>query len=180
MACPATSTGSAPKPARRDARARAAVAFALLVAAGAAAAAEPELLPAEQAFRFSARALDDRTLEARFTVADGYYLYRDKLAFVVEPAAAGVAAPALPPGKVKDDPFFGQVETYRGEVVAKLPLAKGAPGQSLVLVADSQGCADIGVCYPVNRQKVTLVLPGPGKGPGPVVEAHPRKKNWFK
>lgn len=155
-------------------------AAACVAAAATAFAADPELLPAEQAFRFSARALDDRTLEARFAVADGYYLYRDKLKFAVEPETAGVAAPALPPGKVKDDAFFGQVETYRGEVVARLPLAKGAPGQSIVLVADSQGCADIGVCYPVNRQKVALVLPAAGKGPGPVVEAHPRKKSWFK
>ncbi len=168
-----------PKPARRDGWQRAAAALAL-AAAAAVSAAEPELLPAEQAFRLSARALDDRTLEARFAVADGYYLYRDKLKFAVEPEAAGVAPPTLPPGKVKDDAFFGQVETYRGEVVAKLPLARGAPGQSLVLVAESQGCADIGVCYPVNRQKVTLVLPAAGRGPGPIVEAHPRKKTWFR
>ncbi len=179
MAFFATSTGSAPKPARRDGWPRFAAALAC-AAVAAAVAAEPELLPAEQAFRLSARALDDRTLEARFEVADGYYLYRDKLRFAVEPEAAGVTTPVLPPGKVKDDLFFGQVETYRGEVVAKLPLAKGSPGQSLVLVADSQGCADVGVCYPVNRQKVTLVLPAAGKGPGPVVEANPRKKAWFR
>ena len=139
----------------------------------------PSCLPPEQAFRFSARALDDRTLEARFAVADGYYLYREKLKFAVEPEIAGLAVPPLPPGKMKDDQFFGKVETYRGEVVVKLPLPAAAAGNSLVLVADSQGCADLGVCYPVNRQRVTLVLPMPGKGPGAIVEAHPRKKRWF-
>ena len=30
--------------------------------------------------------------------------------------------PELPPGKIKDDQFFGKVETYRGDVVVKLPL----------------------------------------------------------
>lgn len=153
-------------------------ACALALAAGASAA-DPELLPPEQAFRFSARALDDRTLEARFAVADGYYLYREKLKFAVEPEIAGLAVPPLPPGKMKDDQFFGKVETYRGEVVVKLPLPAPAAGNSVVLVADSQGCADLGVCYPVNRQRVTLVLPMPGKGPGAIVEAHPRKKRWF-
>jgi hypothetical protein len=64
-------------------------------------------------------------------------------------------------------------------VVVKLPLPAAAAGQSLVLAADSQGCADLGVCYPVNRQKVTLMLPMPGKGPGAIVEANPRKKSWF-
>jgi len=160
------------------ARALLGVGLAMVLAAGAVAA-DPELLPPEQAFRFSARALNDRTLEARFAVADGYYLYREKLRFAVEPEIAGLAIPQLPPGKVKEDQFFGKVETYRGDLVVKLPLPKPAGGQSLVLTADSQGCADLGVCYPVNRQKVTLVVPAAGKGPGAVVEAHPRKKSWF-
>ena len=33
---------------------------------------EPTLLPPEEAFRFSARALDARSIEARFDIADGY------------------------------------------------------------------------------------------------------------
>ena len=165
---------------RADTRARLfAIASLLLILAGGATAAEPQLLPPEQAFRFSARALDDRTLEARFAVADGYYLYRDKLKFAVTPATSDLAPAVLPAGNVKDDQFFGTVETYRGEVVVKLALGRGTAGQSLVLVADSQGCADLGVCYPPNQQKVTLVLPATGKGPSVIVEAHPRKKSWF-
>jgi thiol:disulfide interchange protein DsbD len=177
MAFLATSTGSTPK--RRRADVRALVAAGILLAAASAFGADPKLLPPEQAFRFSARALDDRTVEARFAVEGGYYLYRDKLKFAAEPTVVALAPPDLPPGKVKEDPFFGRVETYRGDVVVKLPLANAAAGQSIVLVADSQGCADQGVCYPVNRQQVTLVVPAAGKGPGPVVEAHPRKKSWF-
>jgi len=154
----------------------AAVAFAL--AAGVARA-DPKLLPPEQAFHFSARALDERTVEARFAVTDGYYLYRDKMAFFLDPKVVEIGQVALPPGKVKEDPFFGTVETYRGDIVVRLPLAESAAGRSLVLVADSQGCADAGVCYPAYRQKVTLAVPAAGKGPGPVVEAFPRKKSWF-
>jgi len=156
----------------------AAVVAALLVAGGVRAA-DPKLLPPEQAFRFSARALDARTLEARFTVADGYYLYRDKLKFAIAPEAVVLAAQDLPPGKPKEDPFFGKVETYRGVLVVKLPLDNAAAGQSIALSADSQGCADAGVCYPPTRQKITLMLPAPGKGPGAVVEATPAKKFWF-
>lgn len=140
--------------------------------------ADPKLLPPQEAFRFSARALDPRTLEARFSVTDGYYLYRDKMKFALDPGMEEIAVP-LPPGKVKEDPFFGKVETYRGEVVVRLPLPEGTAGKPVVLVADSQGCADAGVCYPATRQKLTLTLPEAGKGPGPVVEATPRKKNWF-
>lgn len=144
-----------------------------------AAAADPKLLPPEEAFRFSARALDERTIEARFAVADGYYLYRDKMRFAVAPDAAGLASPQLPAGKSKEDPFFGKVETYRGAVVVKLAIAGGAPGQAVVLAADSQGCADQGVCYPPTVQKVTLVLPAAGMGPGPLVDANPPKQRWF-
>ena len=90
--------------------------------------ADPKLLPPEQAFRFSARLLDDRTIEARFAVEDGYYLYRDKLKFAVEPDAIALPAPDLPAGKVKDDQFFGRVETYRGDVVVTLPLAHACRG----------------------------------------------------
>ena len=46
-----------------------------------------ELLPPHEAFALSARALDAQTLEARFNVADGYYLYRDKLKFNVDAPA---------------------------------------------------------------------------------------------
>lgn len=150
-----------------------------LVAPAAAAAKEPDLLPPEQAFRYSARALDAGTLEARFNVADGYYLYREKFRFGVEPAGASLGAPSFPAGQMKDDEFFGRVETYRGLLVVRIPLKDSAPGQSVVLRADSQGCADLGVCYPPQSQRITLVLPAAGAGPGKVIEAAPEKKSWF-
>jgi thiol:disulfide interchange protein DsbD len=136
----------------------------------------PKLLPPEQAFRLSARALDANTIEARFDVADGYYLYRDKLHFTTSPVAAGQAV--LPPGKPKHDAFFGDVETYRGEVVVRVPLVRTAAGQTVTLNASSQGCADAGVCYPPNPQQLTLHVPASGEKPGAFVE--PGRKGWFK
>ena len=132
------------------------VGLVLALVAGAAFAQEPKLLPPGEAFRFSARALDERTLEARFNVADGYYMYRDRFTFGIDPAAAGPAAPQFPPGKMKDDEFFGRVEIYRGLAVVKLPLPQAAPGASVTLTAESQGCADVGVCYPPQSQQITL------------------------
>ncbi len=149
---------------------------ALLLGSGAASPQEPKLLPNERAFAFSARGIDERTVEARFVIADGYYLYRDRLRFSAEPGPLGPAA--LPPGKVKEDEFFGKVETYRNQVVVKLPLAAAAPGRPVTVLAESQGCADLGVCYPPQVQKVTLTLPAVGGRPGASVEASP-KKSWF-
>ena len=136
---------------------------------------QPKLLPPERAFRLSARALDASTIEARFDIADGYYLYRDKMHFTTDPVAAAQAA--LPPGKPKHDAFFGDVETYRGAVVVRLPLTKAVAGETIMLHADSQGCADVGVCYPPNPQQLSLVVPRTGK-PGAFVEAAPR--GWLK
>ena len=142
-------------------------------------AAEPKLLPPEQAFHFSARALDAGTLEARFDVADGYYLYRDKLQFMLEKSPPSLGSAMLPTAQRKHDQFFGDVEIYRGAVTIKLPISGSAPREALVLVADSQGCADVGVCYPPTRQQVRLVVPAPGSGAGPRVDAAPPRKGLF-
>jgi thiol:disulfide interchange protein DsbD len=150
-------------------------AFCLAVAASAAAQVNP--LPPDKAFRFSAKLVDAQTIEARFLIADGYYLYRDKVHFAVEPSSAGLSVPPLPSGKVKEDQFFGRVETYRGDVVVKLALKDAKPGQHVVIAAESQGCADIGLCYPPTVQRITLALPE-----GSVVPAAPSgsaKKPWF-
>jgi thioredoxin:protein disulfide reductase len=183
MDCAPTSNGSPLKPSRPDFAWHRRTVLALIAATcldpGLLAAADAPLLPPEQAFRFSARALDDRLLEMRFTIADGYYLYRDKVKFTAPSGGPELGAVDLPPGKVKHDQFFGNVETYRGTVVVKMPMTGAVAGQSIDVAAESQGCADVGVCYPPTRQKLTLAVPATGKGPGVSVDATPPKKNWF-
>jgi thiol:disulfide interchange protein DsbD len=139
---------------------------------------QPRLLEPERAFAFSVQAIDESTVEARFAIANGYYLYRDKLKFSVEPVALA-GPPALPPGKLKHDEFFGNVETYRGTIAVRLPLQGAQPGGSVIINAESQGCADAGVCYPPQLQKVTVALPARGGRPGEPVYATPPKKSWF-
>jgi len=52
------------------------------------------------------------------------------------------------------------------------------PGQKIVVQAESQGCADLGICYPPNIQRVIVALPAAGSAPTPFDEAP--KKQWFK
>jgi thiol:disulfide interchange protein len=40
------------------------------------------------------------------------------------------------------------------------------PGQLIVIAAESQGCADIGICYPPTVQRATLALPEGSLVPG--------------
>ena len=131
----------------------------LLAIACGARAAEPELLEPDKAFRFAARLTDARSIEVRYQIAPGYYMYRDKFQFTLAPAGAKVGAPQLPPGKKHRDEFFGEVETYRGSLTIVLPFELADAGvPALQLTAISQGCADVGVCYVPHEQKAELRL----------------------
>jgi thiol:disulfide interchange protein DsbD len=132
--------------------------FAAAAAHGALPGASPDLLEPDQAFRFSARALGAEAIEVRYQVAPGYYLYREKFEFAVTPPSVELGAPELPPGVRKKDEFFGEVETYRGELRIRLPVRNGSPGDTVTLNATSQGCADVGVCYVPHEQKARVVL----------------------
>jgi thiol:disulfide interchange protein DsbD len=110
--------------------------------------AEEELLDPEIAFRFSARLISRDTLEVQYRIADGYYMYRDRFRFSVQPESIGLGEPQFPPGQLHEDDFFGASEVYRDEVTIRLPLEPALQSrQGIRLVAISQGCADAGVCY---------------------------------
>ena len=120
-----------------------------------------EFLPPEQAFRFSARALDARTVEVAFEVVDGYYMYREQFSFAADDAGVRLAPARIPPGKVKFDETFGkELETHRGRVVIAVPVA-AAPA-SFTLTVTSQGCADAGLCYPPMETAARVQLTGFG------------------
>ncbi len=123
---------------------------------------QEELLPPEQAFAFSAEVHDAGTIVARWRIAEGYYLYGNKFGFVI-PGGDGIAVgePQLPPGKMKDDEFFGETEVYYRSVEIRLPLQRPPSGQlEIALRADFQGCSEIhGVCYPPMSRTVQLLLP---------------------
>ena len=120
-----------------------------LCLAGVAHGADDDFLPPEQAFRFAAHQVDAKTIEVRFDVADGYYLYRDRFAFAAQPASVKLGAPVFPPGKVKFDETFGkEMETYHGGLTIRLPVESAPADGKWSLVVTSQGCADKGLCYP--------------------------------
>jgi thiol:disulfide interchange protein DsbD len=135
--------------------------FALLFCLlGSANAADPgDLLEPEKAFRMSTRALDANTAEVSFAIAEGYYMYRERFRFAADPGSkAKLGVPQFPPGIRKKDEFFGEVETYRKQVVIRLPVENAA--DPLQLTVTSQGCADVGVCYVPMDSKATIRLAG--------------------
>ena len=132
------------------------------------------LLEPGKAFRMSVRALDARTVEVSFAIAEGYYMYRERFRFAVDAgSSAKLGAPQFPPGTRKKDEFFGEVETYRKHVAIHVPVEQ-AEGP-LRLTVTSQGCADVGVCYIPMDSKATIQLaafraPAPGAAAAPRTE----------
>jgi thiol:disulfide interchange protein DsbD len=120
---------------------------------------EQELLEPDQAFAISVSVVDDATLQVSWDIADGYYMYRDRMRFSTESPGVELGEPNLPAGKIKEDEFFGQIATFRKQVTVTIPVSRTATGPDTVqLKAVSQGCADIGVCYPPHTQLATLQL----------------------
>ena len=133
----------------------------LLAPAASAAITQDDLLPVDEAFVLTASAPTRDRIEVRWKIADGYYLYRHRTG--VEADAGFAAQPLqLPKGKAYRDEFFGDVETYRGELVAPLP-GRPAPGtHSVSLKIKYQGCADAGICYPPQTRTLKVALPSAG------------------
>src|SRR5210317_1393288 len=120
---------------------------------------EDELLEPEKAFAISTRMKDDNTVIASWKVAEGYYLYRSKFKFESDTAGVSLGEPVFPKGKIKNDEFFGKVEIYRKGIDVEIPVIRDDKSvNNFTLKTVSQGCADIGVCYPPLRQEAKLQL----------------------
>ncbi len=123
------------------------------------AASGPEFLSVDDAFVLKVHADGRDMLRAQFTVAPGYYLYRNKLSFETQPGG-DLAEHTLPPGKRKQDPYFGEVEIFATDFAAQLPIIPETTAQEVTLIANFQGCAEQGICYPPVEKTFTIALPG--------------------
>lgn len=136
------------------------LALLLLPLAASLPASEAELPPFAEAFRYEAAIADDGTLEVRWQIAPGFYLYRHRFGLRALNPAIQLGALAIPPGQPIEDEFFGRTEIYRDQVTLRAPLSvAGATEDSWRFELSAQGCADIGVCYP--PQRILIELPRP-------------------
>jgi thiol:disulfide interchange protein DsbD len=118
-------------------------------------------LEPEAAFQYESIAFDPETALVRFTSQPGYYLYRDKFRFRIEGAPGfSVREVRLPEGVIKDDPEFGPVPVFYGQVEIPLYLNRPAgEARDITLTADFQGCRDGDICYPPMSRSVTFRMP---------------------
>ncbi|MFO1424696.1 MAG: protein-disulfide reductase DsbD, partial [Candidatus Competibacteraceae bacterium] len=115
------------------------------------------------------------TIEARWIIAPGYYLYRDKFRLsLLDPQGIAITGVEIPPGEPKDDPYFGQQQIFHGEAVVIARLQRESPSaQTARIKVNYQGCAEIGVCYPPLSQTVSVTLPAIALRPPVEVEKEP-------
>ena len=136
-----------------------------------------DFLDPDQAFKVDVQLTGDREFQLNFTIAPGYYMYRDQ--FKLEPAGATLGDIAWPTPKRKfDETFQKEVETYRDRLSIKVPVTalQAAP---LKLVLTGQGCADKGLCYPPMKSELTLGLKGFGGDGGVKIGAAPDALSGF-
>ena len=120
---------------------------------------EDEFLDPDVAFVLDAAPAGPEAIEARWNIAEGYYLYRDKFRFSAgEGSGATLGEAGFPKGKMKDDEYFGPMEVYYGSVAAVVPVAHAGAGEVAVDIT-YQGCAEAGLCYPPITKTVSLLLP---------------------
>jgi thioredoxin:protein disulfide reductase len=119
---------------------------------------ESDFLPPDVAFRVAA-GVDGNLVHVRWVIADGYYLYRQRIEIQPESPDLALGAPVLPQGVLKVDPYLGSQQIYQQQVEATAPFTRSDAGaHPLQIKVTYQGCAEAGLCYP----PITKVL-SPGR-----------------
>jgi thiol:disulfide interchange protein DsbD len=121
-----------------------------------------QFLPPDEAFRFGAGLPQADSVPLTWVIADGYYLYKDKISIESATPNVQIGKPVLPQGKSKHDEYFGDTEVYYEVLEATLPVARAASSaaQSVKLKVTYQGCAEGGLCYnPITKEAVVELPP---------------------
>ncbi|MFM0173605.1 protein-disulfide reductase DsbD [Paraburkholderia sediminicola] len=118
---------------------------------------ESDLLPPDQAFPVKVTLSAPQQVVLDFDTHQGYYLYRDRFSFAAD--GVPIKPDQMPPGELKNDPTFGMVTVYHRPVQIRIALPRPIAA-SVVLSVTSQGCADLGVCYPPQTRSYRVAADG--------------------
>jgi thiol:disulfide interchange protein DsbD len=126
-----------------------------------------DFLPVRQAFQLNLSDATPDAIKLQFIATEGYYLYRHRFQFRTEPADIGLGAAQLPDGEKKHDEYFGDVEVYHGILDVSLP-RKAGDNRPFTLVVTYQGCADKGLCYPPETERLSIGGASPAESDTPL------------
>jgi thiol:disulfide interchange protein DsbD len=129
-------------------------------------------LPVEEAYRVTV-VVEPESVYLDWTIAPGYYLYRDKFKITVKEGTSSKTLPAnVETGIVKFDDYEGkEVGVFYDST--RVSVALGDLANEFTLSVRSQGCADAGLCYApdtrsfqINRNFATAVEVAASAGGG--------------
>lgn len=114
--------------------------------------AEDEFLSPDAAFGLEINQANNQ-INANFKVAPGYYLYKERIKFVLSPIQDHEIR--LPEGDIKNDPNFGKMEVYHHDFTGNIVI-KGAKNTPITIKATYQGCSEKGLCYAPQHKTFTI------------------------
>jgi len=131
-----------------------------------------DFLAPEQAFAFSAKAVDAYTVRLHWDIAPGYHLYRERIGVQSDAPAAKWEPLMLPAGKDEFDANFNKtVAVYRQALDVDMRLTQGSA--AVPITVNWQGCADSGLCYQPTSAQLQVALTGLGATQNSVTQATP-------
>jgi thiol:disulfide interchange protein DsbD len=119
------------------------------------------LLAFNQAYHLSAQAAPGRA-RLDWTIAPGYYLYRDRTHFKALDAGVTLGKASFPPGVVENDPYLGRLVVFYKHMDATLPFSAPAGLKVLRLSVTYQGCHAVPpqICFPPHTDELDLPIGG--------------------
>lgn len=124
---------------------------------------EPIFLAVDDAFKLN---IDNTQngISLIWQIAPDYYLYKHKFKLTILPSAQHqpfekvdlTATAAFSKGLRKSDDYYGQVEVYYHQAIAELSTKQLAASNAKQLEISYQGCAEAGLCYPIQTRIIEL------------------------
>ena len=145
---------------------------------------DEKILTAEEAYIFSAEVEGPNQLQLLWQIAEGTYLFQEKVEIKLI-KADGVAlgkfdlpTPYIKKDALRVDGTYGDTPIYTGELDIRVPLERtNTAPTDIILEVKFQGCSEVaGICYPPRKEQVTLSLPaaaGIAKAAMPSLSAAP-------
>ncbi len=122
--------------------------------------AEDDILDPDEAFKISYDS-QPGLFKVNWVIAEGHYLYRDKMQITTDEPGINSKALVMPAGDAKDDPIFNKtLYVFHDLADAALPYQYNDSGdKEVTFKVKYQGCSEIsGICYPPQTKKFTVKL----------------------
>ena len=121
---------------------------------------QDDILDVDEAFQLTTEDTPNSFI-ARFTIAEGHYLYRDKMEIISADETLQTSPLQLPAGDEKDDPIFNKIlYVYHHNTEITLPFNVTDNGdKNTAFKVKYQGCSEVsGICYPPQTREFTVKL----------------------